>query len=211
MRFANNRQRNNINRLINATRKYFCELLEEYHLDASLNKLCIINPENISKESMMDLYDRNIWSGINENYSVTNGIYQIGLEDDINDDSCIIKQVVCCVFMKESTVASILIDCNLDFDVTLQCLKFIIRHEVGHVLHHNTYVGKSLGEVKSFIAETDQAYESFNPSNLRSNASKKRRMDHFIAYNQLQPEAIANKLVGIDYYDQYQFINSITG
>lgn len=91
--------------------------------------------------------------------------------DEVNvydDGSRDIKKMVGHIYMPYEQLYELLIECDLDYDKTFECMKLAIRHEVGHVIaYNNKYVGKHPDEWNKHCNEGN-GYDNF--PKLRKNA-----------------------------------------
>lgn len=69
-------------------------------------------------------------------------------DDNLNIDSNdrIIKSVTSEVYISLQELYAILIDTELDFNKALKTMEFTLRHEIGHIIVKNKFVGKPMKE-----------------------------------------------------------------
>lgn len=127
----------------------------------------------------------------------------------VTDDS-IITEVESKTFMSYERLFLLLIECDLDFDKASRCLRFLLRHEFGHVLNKRRYIGKP---VKEWVDDKDKCDDIIKSlPKLRRNASNKNKIDWSLLYNNEVPgEKLANVEVGITDDDIIEYNKHILG
>lgn len=120
-------------------------------------------------------------------------IDEVNVYDDGNKD---IKKMVGHIYMPYEQLYQLLIECDLDYDKTFECMKFTIRHEVGHIIAaNNKYVGKHPDE---WNKHCNDGFDYSNFPKVRKNATFENRCKWFVKYNfEIPAEKEANEAVGI--------------
>lgn len=110
------------------------------------------------------------------------------------DPNQIIQQVRNRIFMSFEKLYSLVLDCEMDFNRVTECLTFVLRHEFGHVLDMQRFIGQNIDIVDDLEKE--------NTMDLgirgRKNMSLKNRLNAQIRYHEEKPaEKRANEIAGI--------------
>lgn len=111
------------------------------------------------------------------------------------DGDDIIVGLMTGIYMSYESLYEVIINCRLDFDLAYESMKFCIKHEIGHILDDQHFIGRSISEWNN---DADNILKSYNNMRkLRKNASYKSRLQWWLDYNHLPSELAANNLVGI--------------
>lgn len=115
---------------------------------------------------------------------------------DIPVDERIVGNIWAATYMSYENLYGLILECEMDFDRVNRCLKFIMRHEMGHIIDkHLNFVGKTAGEWNLGYAKVSE--EEASMPKLRKNASYASRLKWLRRYFQLPAEKLANELAGI--------------
>lgn len=171
--------------------KYYNFLLEKYNLNKKWNHFMIYDLYHRNEDTELiaesRLYNRMIT--ISDCYSDPKSV-------KFNTDDAIIEEIDQRIYFSYQAFYEIIISCLMDRNAALETMKFTLKHEIGHILHNRTYIGKPIGEwynknEKYLVDEKSKLLK------LRKNASMKSRLEWILLYNKLSEEAYANEQVGI--------------
>ena len=95
-----------------------------------------------------------------------------------------------------------------DFNKALKTMEFTLRHEIGHIIVKNKFVGKPMKEWDKVDYEESIGYNGM--PTLRKNASKQARLEWLLQYNSLPSEKAANDAVGITEEDIIEDFNRLS-
>lgn len=130
--------------------------------------------------------------------------------DCITDDekSDIVKALHAKIYLSKEDLLDVLVACNMNFNNTLSYLKFVLLHEIGHVIDNRKYIGLTIDEFRR-RAENSKVGKV---SKLRINASLDNVINYTLEYNNLiESERLANQAVGITDNDIVKFVKMVSG
>lgn len=117
-------------------------------------------------------------------------------QTDIPYEDQIIESIHSEVFMSYERLFELIIECELDFTDVTECLKFMMRHEMGHIIDMNKrFIGKTVNDWNEYSAQS--IAEMAKVPKMRKNASPRNREQWFLMYNRLPGEKAANDAIGI--------------
>lgn len=185
-----NKMRYNINLLLKKSFTYWYYLKDKYDITGPGNGITIFT--NNSKkdgvpEEVVDMSDTSRMVTI---CSIC------GINDpNISPNDRIIEDIDSRVFMSWTQLYQLIIECRLDFKDVYESMKFTLRHELGHILDHRRFIGKTTKEWNEMCDEYKHLQNMI--PRLRRNASYQKRLEWYLMYNQQPVEKVANDLVGI--------------
>lgn len=194
----NNPAFNKVGNLIKDSFQYWDDLLNEFGIskDDGLTQLTIYSAHDIIGDpEIEELYKGEVYCHVHGIMNTT--IYCLGDAVDIEDkNDVIVTGTLSKVYMCYQELFELIIDCNMDFDKALESMKYMLRHEFGHVLvYKKRFIGKEYGYYLSCLEKLKADYVSM--PKLRKNASLKSRLAYDLKYMHLPDEAAANEEVGI--------------
>lgn len=131
-------------------------------------------------------------------------------DPNIPVDDQIVEEVSGGVFMSREKLYSLIIECELDFEKALECMKFTLRHELGHVIDVlRSCIGITVREWNE-RASSEKGEEKLIPE-MRKNASKENRLKWYLQYSDLPREKKANEAIGITKDDIIQDWSNTVG
>lgn len=188
------------NKLIHDSLDYWYSSCSKYNItEVSLNIY-----ENACVDDKVQ-YVRNYTS---DTRAVTLSTAYSDYDPKINPNDRIIKSVTSEVYISLQEIYAILIDTELDFDKALKTMEFTLRHEIGHIIVKNKFVGKAMKEWDDVDDEESIGYNGM--PTLRKNASKQSRLKWLLQYNSLPSEKAANDAVGITEEDIIEDFNRLS-
>lgn len=150
----------------------------------------------------------NVWTPGDTKFvkSLPSGRFESLLQSYIEDEMvCIpslygyedntISTVKCDVYYSCEVFYSTLLKLGGDYSKFKDYITLPMRHEIGHVLQLQEFVGKPYDDYKEFSAKAKEGYSSM--PKRRKNSSAKKELERWLKYNQLPCEADANSRVGI--------------
>lgn len=189
----NNKKIRMINKLINDSFDYLDHLCKEY--DLYKVSFIIFNSSFIHHESSKIEWVRTTLYR-NDIRMLTVSTPRTNADSECPHDDEIIEDVIVDIYISNEQLYFLLIECNLDFDKAFECMKFGIRHEVGHIINiRKSYIGAPIRIWKKSFDE----YSNHNLSlpKLRKNASNKSVIQWTLKYLEIPMEKAANEAVGI--------------
>lgn len=194
----NNSAYNMIQKLIEDSFQYWDEVHDEFGItkDDGLTSMTIWSVHDIYNDPEVESILKNEASHPNMHGVMTTCIYCLGEEGYENKEDAIVTGTLNKVYMSFQELFELVIDCHMDYDKALESMKYLIRHEIGHILsYREMFVGKRYGESQKYNDELEAEYE--NVPKLRKNASLKSRKTYSLAYMHVTHERLANEAVGI--------------
>ncbi len=183
-----NIMRYNIDLLIKKSFDYWYYLKDVYNVTGKGNGITIFPS-----------YDKNIPEeivSILDNSRMVTVCQSLGNNDPkIPPEKRIVEDVDAHVYMTYQSLYQLIIECRLDFDEIYESMKFTLRHEMGHILDHRQYIGRTCKEWND-KCDKNKILQKQVP-HLRRNASYKKRLEWYLMYNQNPVEKVANDFVGI--------------
>lgn len=88
-----------------------------------------------------------------------------------------------------------LLKVRMDYDKFKEYTEIVIRHEIGHALQFQEFVGKTFDDFGAFFRDARKDYDSM--PRLRKNASNKSSLEWKLKYHKIPAEADANRRVGL--------------
>lgn len=119
-------------------------------------------------------------------------------------DGDIVEEVRSVIYIPFENIYGHIIDCELDFDKVFEAMKFVIRHEIGHIIEARKNIGISVDEWNK------RAKEIFEEPDY-SNSSDEEKMKYWLEYNEIESEKKANNNVGITREEIIEYFNIISG
>lgn len=124
------------------------------------------------------------------------------------DEPGIVTNVFGIVVMTYEALYRLMIQCRLDHDTIMECMKFRIRHELGHIKALERFIGKPFEEWAQYTTECHHV----PLKRLRSNASRASRIQWSIDYHfTIEDEIEANTAAGITEQDVIDDFNRMYG
>lgn len=196
MRYMNNKKMMYcIEKVIDSSLVYWDELNDKYCDSNGYNKI----PLTIYTTRFVNPYPDNIVSSIRNavDARMITLLTACGKIDETTPvDDQIVKSVGGGVYMSYENFYALVIDCQLNFNNVFECMKFTLRHEMGHIIDKNIQcLGKTVREWNK-INDIEVANLKKIPK-MRKNASYENRLKWYKEYLQIPQEKRANEHVGI--------------
>lgn len=176
-----------LNKLVRDSFDYWKDITEEYNI----HEVSFTLYDECYRSEDVDY----IASDCDSNRMVTLLTPKTGDESGIESIDRIIEYIEGSVYMSYQRLFEILIDCELDFSKVLETMKFTLKHELGHIIAKQRFVGESIKYWNDQCDAENEDYKNF--PKLRKNASVKNRLKWLLSYNELPEERAANNAVGI--------------
>lgn len=132
-------------------------------------------------------------SKIDPNHTMTT--FSQAFYKDNDESTGTIGQINSVITMKKLSLYEIILSTEMDVDKTKEILHLLIRHEIGHVIDHLRFIGKSDKEWNEYFRYMENELSLLKP--MRKNASLESRLRRFIEYNHTGSEETANNIAGI--------------
>lgn len=185
----------NIEKVIDSSLEFWYELNCQYCDSNGYNKI----PLTFYTTRFINPYPDNIVSSIRNavDARMITLLTACGTIDEVTPaDDQIVEFVGGGVYMSYENFYALIIDCQLNFDNVLECMRFTLRHEMGHIIDKNIQcLGKTVREWNR-INDIEVANLKKFPK-MRKNASYENRLKWYREYLQIPQEKRANDYVGI--------------
>lgn len=188
-------------KLVTDSMEYWDNLCNEYNIS---NVPFLIYGNDYTGEYLDDV---NSIRNVTGKMITSSSIYGIN-NPDINPDDRIIEYVRSIVMMSYEELYGTIIDCELDFDEAFESMKLWLRHELGHVIEKQKFIGKTMSEWNQHLAENPSS-DTLMPR-LDRDASLEDTLKWFLEYHRIPVEKAADDAVGITEEDIIEDFNRLS-
>lgn len=192
IRNTNRRVQKELSRILEELMDYAQYLSNKYNIEEFANLYFTF----FTKESKLDI-------------DIQPAVMFVEISCIMNDEkSDIVQSLYANIYLSKEDLLDVLVSCNMNFNNTLSYLKFVLLHEIGHVIVSRKYIGLPIDEFRR-RAENSKVGKV---SKLRINASLDNVINWTLEHNYLiESERLANEAVGITDNDIVKFVKMVSG